>query len=126
MHGLNGPVVIVSGRVAAWLLTRADLANHHRAHRGDDPEVDQTLVALKLAAYSWQAGMTGDGHRPAPTPDTGTECPLMTTQQAADKYGTTSRSIRRRIHAQQLPAVRVGHQWLIPASALDRYQPETR
>ncbi|MCA1709456.1 MAG: hypothetical protein LC808_41710 [Actinobacteria bacterium] len=47
VHGLDAPVVLVSGRVAAWLLSRARLDQYHRTHRGDDAEVDQTLLALR-------------------------------------------------------------------------------
>ncbi len=46
IHGERGPVVIMSGRVAAWLMRHADLGRLRVANHGVDPEVDATLVAF--------------------------------------------------------------------------------
>jgi len=50
--GTSGPKVIVSGRAAAGLLRYAGLNEYHLNHRGEDAEIDETLVALKAAGLA--------------------------------------------------------------------------
>lgn len=57
--GHHGPEVIVSARAAAFLLRYAALDQYHREHRGEDAEIDETLVALKTAALIWRNTETG-------------------------------------------------------------------
>jgi hypothetical protein len=117
--GFDAPVVVVPGRVAAWLLSRAGLADYHRAHRGDDPEVDQVVIALKLAAHAWRERATGTGHgtREANIPPQGAPSPTwVNTTTAARALGITSRAVVKAIAAGRLRAQwSAGRWWLDPA-----------
>lgn len=109
VHGMNGPVVVVGGRVAAWLLSRAGLNEYHRGHRGDDPEVDQVLVALKLAAAAWLERNVGTDHgtRAADRPPQDSPSPRwLNTTTTARVLGITTRAVVKAISAGRLPAQR--------------------
>jgi hypothetical protein len=118
VFGLDDPVVPVSGRVASWLLARAGLDQYHRAHRGDDPEVDQVLVALKLAAIAWRERNTGTdrGTQAADTPPQAAPSPAwLTTTAAAGVLGITARGVVKAISVGRLPAVwSAGCWWIDP------------
>ena len=125
VHGLDAPVVIVSGRVAAWLLSRAGLDQYHRAQRGDDPEVDQVLVALKLAAIAWRERNTGTdrGTQEAGTPPQATPSPQwLTTTHAARSLGIGTRAVRKAIHTGRLPAQWAGGCWWINPEDVEHYR----
>lgn len=44
--GIDGPVVVVTGRIAALLVMRTDLGRLGEQVRGSDPEADAVLLAL--------------------------------------------------------------------------------
>lgn len=110
------------GDVAYVLLTAGKLDAYRRAHRGDNLRVDAALQAMTLCAIRYREA-TRNGQPTAPTPDTDTQS-LLTTEQAADRCGTSARTIRRRIESGQLSAVRAGHFWLIPQDMLNQYKTE--
>ena len=123
--GTSGPVVVVSGRVSAWLLSRAGLDQYHREHRGDDPEVDQLLVALKIAAHIWREGNVSADHgtvavdtpaKPALSPQ------WLTTTAAARTLGIGPRAIRKAIGAGRLRATWAGGQWWIDPEDVAHYR----
>ncbi|MFY1589160.1 hypothetical protein ACN267_32260, partial [Micromonospora sp. WMMD734] len=91
VHGLDGPTVVVPGRVAAWLERHANLRQVRTAQRGADPEVDAVLVALAVAAAAWrQQAVPGSDHGTDQRnrPELGASCELSTTE-AADRIGIT-------------------------------------
>ena len=125
VHGLDSPVVLIPGRVAAWLLSRAGLNEYHRGHRGDDPEVDQLLVALKIAAHIWRERNVGTGHgtraadtpaQPAPSPN------WLTTTAAARSLGIGTRAVRKAISAGRLRATWAGGCWWINAEDFEHFR----
>lgn len=123
--GFDAPVVVVPGRVAAWLLSRAGLADYHRAHRGDDPEVDQVLVALKLAAIAWRERATGTDHgtREADTPPQDAPSPTwLNATTAARALGITSRAVVKAIAAGRLPAQWSAGRWWIDPADVEHYR----
>jgi excisionase family DNA binding protein len=121
VFGLDGsPVVIVTGREAVKLLTRTGLAEYRPRHRGEDPELDTALIALTVAANAYRNRLTDNGHQVAPSTVTQASCAL-TTARAADRLQCSQRTIVRAIHKRQLPAYRVGRQWVINSEDLDRY-----
>ena len=125
MLGYNGPIVVVPGRIAAWLLSRAGLADYHRAHRGDDPEVDQVLVALKLAAHAWRERTTGTDHgtREANTPPQDAPSPRwLTTTATAQLLGITSRAVVKAIAVCRLPAVWSAGRWWIDPEDVEHHR----
>ena len=125
VHGLDAPVVIVSGRVAAWLLSRAGLEEYHRTHRGVDAELDQVVIALKLAALVWRERNTGadPGTRTADT--TGQPAPSpqwLTTTGAARALGIGTRAVRKAIQGGRLPAQWAGGQWWLDREDVAHYR----
>ena len=123
--GVNGPAVLVPCRVAAWLLSRAGLAKYHHTHRGDDPEVDQVLIALKLAALAWrERNASADrvtraaetAQQPAPSPQ------WLTTTTAARALGIGDRAVRKAIGAGRLRATWAGGQWWIDPEDVAHYR----
>jgi helix-turn-helix protein len=124
--GCDGPVVVVPGRVAAWLLSRAGLADYHRAHRGDDAEVDQVLVALKLVALAWRERTTagaGCGTQAADTPPQAAPSPRwLTTTAAARALGITARAVVKAVAADRLPAQWSAGRWWINPADVEHYR----
>jgi len=112
--------VRVSARVAAWLLRYAGLDQYRREHRGEDPEVDNTLVQLTVIAYEWRSSATGT--RDAPKAELDPQFTWMSTTQAAQQIGLTPRGIVKAITENRLKAERVGRTWRINPEQLAYYQ----
>ncbi|WP_436785782.1 helix-turn-helix domain-containing protein [Yinghuangia sp. YIM S10712] len=117
VHG-DGAVVIVPGRVAAHLDRLLNLNRLRIEVRGQDPETDNVLVALRLAALAWRsAGGLPDRTSPDPMP------PWITTGQAAELLAVDPRHVRRlittgRLTARQLPS----GAWLIDRETVEHYR----
>ena len=121
--GVNGPEVVVPGRVAAYLLRNAGLDVYRREHRGEDPEVDNTLLALTIIALHWRN--TATGTRNAAAPELAASSEWLSTNQAATVLGLTERGIRKAIQEHRLQATRVGRTWRISREQLAHYQQRT-
>ncbi len=107
--GLDGPKALVSGRVAVFLLTYPErLADYHREHRGDDPEIDQGVEALKRVALHWRSSRCGTTQPPTPLLGASSTRGLSTAQ-AARRLGMTPRGVRKAIDGGRLPAELMGH-----------------
>ncbi len=113
-------VTIVPGDVAVILLVKAGLDGYRRAHRGENPRVDQVLIEMTTAAIRWRE-QSAHGRDRASTADA---APPLTTRQAADRLGLTARSVRRVIANGRLPAQRIGHTWQLDRDDVDRYRAE--
>ncbi len=74
--------VLVPRRVAAWLDREAGLDRLRVEVRGQDPEIDAVLVALRLAALAWRGSVTGTDDRNPPEPVA--ESSVMTTRVEDD------------------------------------------
>lgn len=120
IHGTNGPVVIVSGRVAAWMLRYAELEHYHADYRGLDAEIDQTLIALKVAALSWRSSATG--MRDAAIPELSPGLQWLSTKQAADALAMTDRAIRKAIRENRLQATTIGRAYRINREQLAHFK----
>jgi len=112
VHGMAGPVVIVPGRIAAWLERHADLNSVRVSSRGLDAEADAVLVALRVAALAWRGAATGS-QQPAEPEVTGSSRQWMTTSQAGTRLGITDRAVRLAIQERRLPAENVDGRWRI-------------
>jgi excisionase family DNA binding protein len=105
--GAEGPAVLVPARVAAILERHADLTALRVRVRGLDPEASAVLEALRAAALCWRSSAlapqsgTGDDRDAEPAPES---MEWLTTGEAADQAGVTSRAIRRAIEDGRLPA----------------------
>ncbi|MFE2110368.1 helix-turn-helix domain-containing protein [Kitasatospora sp. NPDC059463] len=118
IHGLDGPVVLIPARIAAWLDRHADLAQLRIQHRGSDPELDAVLVALRTAALAWRTAATGTPQRqqPAPLPK------WLGTTAAADHLGLAPRTIRLACETGALPARQIDGRWRIALEDLQHYR----
>jgi excisionase family DNA binding protein len=124
VHGLDGPIVIVSAIVAKRLLTSCGLQRWHAAHRGENRELDAVLVALKVVA-SAPGSATGAGNGTALDVSVLSRAPLIWTvgsHEAADLLGIGQRAVRRACSERRLDAQRVGGRWLIANNDLERFR----
>jgi excisionase family DNA binding protein len=117
VHGLNGPVVILPARVCAWLEYHAALNKLRIERRGIDPEVDQALVAVRVAAVAWRTSATG--RTTAPEPEVPEE--WVSTAQAAEHLGITDRAVRLAIKEGRLTATQVDGNHRISSEALAHF-----
>ncbi|TCK63611.1 excisionase family DNA-binding protein [Curtobacterium sp. PhB136] len=113
-------MLIVSGRVAAWMLRYAGLEAYHLEHRGEDAEIDQTLIAMKVAALSWRSAATGT--QSAALPELPAQSEWLSTKQAADALAMTDRAIRKAIRENRLKANRVGRAYRINREQLAHFK----
>lgn len=118
--GADGPVVTVSARVAAFLMRYAGLNTYHLDNRGVDPEVDQTLIALKVIALSWRETATGTKNAARPELDPQSE--WLSTQQAGAVLRMTDSAIRKAIRDNRLQANRVGRSYRINREQLAHFK----
>jgi excisionase family DNA binding protein len=118
VHGLNGSVVVLPGRIAAYLEHHAGLNEFRLRARGQDPELDAALVALHLVALQWRNSAVGTAEDVRPEP----AAAWHSTTEAAARAGVTSRAIRRGIAEKRITATRVGRSWRIARTDLAHYQ----
>lgn len=118
VHG-NGAVVVVPGRVAAQLDRLLDLTHLRTAVRGQDPETDAVLVALRVAALAWRTSAGGLPERTSADPMPA----WITTSQTAELLGVDPRHVRRlithgRLTGKQLPT----GTWLVERETAEHYR----
>lgn len=118
--GADGPIVTVSARVAAFLMRHAGLNTYHLDHRGIDPEVDQTLIALNVLALHWRA--TATGTKNAAQPELDTQLEWLNTTQAGAALAMTDSAIRKAIRENRLQANRVGRAYRINREQLAHFK----
>jgi excisionase family DNA binding protein len=120
VHGIDGPVVVVSARVCAYLNRYAGLNRFRVDHRGDDTEVDAALFAFRIAELRWREAVTGT--KMAAKPELSASSQWLSTTQAAGITGTTDRGIRKAIASGHLKAENVAGRWRIDRENLTHYQ----
>ena len=120
LTGVDGPVVLLSARACAWLLRYAELDRYHLDHRGEDAEIDQSLIALKTAALIWR--YTATGTKNAARPELAADSEWLSTKQAADALAMTDRAIRKAIREKRLQANTVGRAYRINREQLAHFK----
>lgn len=122
LHG-DGQVVVVSARVAAWLDHHAELSRLRLEHRGEDPETDAVLVALRAAAATWRThvGCASDTEVDGDAQPVAGSAAMTVTETAA-RLRLTPQAIRRAISEGRLPAIRRGRQWFVEAADAGHFQ----
>lgn len=119
VHGVDGPVVIVSSRVCALLSRHAGLDRFRMQERGVDPELDAALLAMHAAAASWRGSRAGTREAPQPEP---VRSLWVTTNDAAGLLQMTDRGIRKAIAEKRLEATRVDDRWRISREDLEHFR----
>ncbi|GIF16214.1 helix-turn-helix domain-containing protein [Actinoplanes teichomyceticus] len=123
VHGLDGPTVVVPGRIAALLVKRARLDELRLTLRGIDGELDSVLEAIVLAGAAWRRHRTGSDHGTdlEKRPDHGSDS-VLTTADAAALLSMSDRGVRRAITDGRLPAQRAGDVWLINREDVEHFR----
>jgi len=106
--------------VAAVLLRYAELDRYHLTHRGEDAEVDQALIALKVAALTWRESATGTKN--AARPELAPQLEWLSTKEAADALAMTDRAIRKAIREDRLQAATIGRAYRINREQLAHFK----
>jgi len=123
---LHGDVVVIPAKVAAFLLTHADLARLRVRARGDDPVTDAVLVALTVAGNRWRtrtsATSASGGSEVDSQAEMTTPSEVMTTTDAARLLGRTSRAVRLALEQGRLAGEQVDGRWRITIDDLDAYR----
>ena len=117
LHGNDGPVVIVSAHVAAFLKRRANLDTlRTNARDMGDLETYWVLNSLQQAALSY------DPLPPLRAPSADYESDSsMSSSQAAAALGITARGVRDALEKGRLDGHRIDGRWRITRAAVDRY-----
>ncbi|MFE5293003.1 helix-turn-helix domain-containing protein [Isoptericola sp. NPDC056618] len=119
--GIEGPAVVVPARVAAWLDARANLSALRMKSRGADPEVDDVLLGLRVAALAWRTSATGSAVDPEPeVPRESSQ--WLSTGQAANLLGITDRAVRLAIREGRLVAEQVAGRYRISRANVEHYR----
>jgi hypothetical protein len=115
---LHGSIVIVPVRVAAWLDHAADLRALRGRARGDDPERDAVLSAIRLAALQHR-------ERSARATATVTAPQLVagsaSWQSASDiaaRLGVTPAAVRKACRQGRYRAVKRDDRWLVDPDSI--------
>jgi excisionase family DNA binding protein len=117
LHGQDGPIVIVSAHVAAYLKKAVPLDKLRLAARDmQDAEVYNVLSSLHRAALAYNP--TGDekGVDSIPTPS-----PTLTTRQAATQLHLSPRGVRDACEKGRLAGELVDGRWRISRASVQRY-----
>lgn len=121
VHGVGAPVVVIPGRVAAWMDERLQLGRLRSQLRGVDSELDSVLVAVSVAAAAWRISATGTSVASQPEP-TASSPQWLSSTQAADLLGVTDRAIRKAIADRRLPAIQIFGRHRVSREDLEHYR----
>lgn len=126
VYGLDGPGVLVSGRVCALLNKLLSLDKIRREVRGQDAQLDQTLLAIRLAGVASES--SSPGTHLAPQTEHGARLqPQLTdtisTTAAAAALGITDRGVRKAICEKRLTATKIDGRYRITRRDLAAYRP---
>ncbi|MFC4535687.1 helix-turn-helix domain-containing protein [Sphaerisporangium dianthi] len=116
----HGPGVEIPARICAWLESHAGLARLRIERRGQDPEVDAVLAAIRQQAARWRTSATGSPD--AAQPEVAPSSTWLTTTQAGDLLGMTDRGVRDAIEGGRLPAENVAGRWRISREDVEHYR----
>ena len=125
VHGLDGPVAVIDGRVCAMLNKLLSLDKVRAQIRGQNPQLDQALLAIKLVGTAYAASSaTGKSQAPQPEPAPQSQRQLndtVSTTTAAALLNMTDRAVRRAITEKRLKATRLDGRYRIDRDDLAAY-----
>ncbi len=119
----DGPVVVISGRVAYWLEHTVDLRRLALDVRGSDVELTESLHAIHLAALTFEQQMaSATGSERDSEPEVSAGSTYVTTPKAADSLGCTERAVRLACSEGRLAGSRVDGRWQVATGDLERFK----
>lgn len=119
LHG-DGSVAVVSGRIAAKLLTQVDLQKIRTKNRGADPEFDATLRALTIAGMKWAASV--DGTDPRERTEITPKSEWMDPEEVGTVLKVSSSRVRQELRRGHLVGEKRGRAWRIHRTELEHYR----
>ncbi len=114
------PAVLISARTAAWLERYGGMTSLRVRVRGIDPAISAELEQLREAAMSWRGSSTGTDEATRQEPATSSK--WLSSTQAADLLGVTSRAVVKAIDRGALQGARVGNRWRISREDVEHYR----
>lgn len=119
LHGKGaGVVVIVPARVAERL--EPVLAPFRHDHQGRDIEVDNVLIALRVAAMSWMSTYMGTSNAPDGEPEPTSK--WLGTSSASSLLGITTRAVRKALERGTLHGEISEGEWRIRRDEIEHYR----
>jgi excisionase family DNA binding protein len=118
--GADGPVVMLSARVCAYLNRYAGLEEFRREHRGADAEVDAALVAIRVLELQFRNSATGT--KEAAKPELDASSKWLSTSETGNRLGITDRGVRTAIADGRLQAENVAGRWRINLEQLAHFK----
>ena len=117
--------VPVPFRVAAWLNDYTNLDTIRRAQRDtSDQELMDVLIALRKASLLWEGRSSAVGSNSAPSSEVATPSKQagITTGQAAQRLGITTRAVTQALTDGRLNGRKIGVRWVIQPESLTTYR----
>jgi excisionase family DNA binding protein len=125
-----GPVAVIPGQICAKLDKLLRLRKVHGQIRGQDAELDQALVAIRLAGSAYrQSASVGTVSTPQEEPVSQSKSQLndtLGTTEAANLLHMTRRAVSKECKQKRLPATFVGGRYRITHQDLAEYMAERR
>jgi len=120
--GTDGPAVVLDARTCAWLERNAGMRSLRVGVRGVDPHISTQLEEIKRAAATWRSSApTGTAGDTTAEPAEDLE-QWLTTGEAAELAGVTSRAIRKAVAEGRLTASKAGSHNRINREDLGHYR----
>lgn len=120
--GKDGPAVVLDARACAWLEQYARLSSVRKDFRGTDPHISQQLEEIRYAAMAWWRASASTGTEHDSEAEVAAPSKWLTTGQAADLLGITSRAVRLAIARGDVPAEKVGTHNRISRADVEHYR----
>lgn len=119
--GLDGPAVVLTGQACAWLEALTNLPQQRAALRGENPVVDEQLLAIRYAAHAQAPHEVPAAPVPAETVASSSS-EVLVVDSAATLLGVSPRRVRQLTATGRLPADKSTGVWLIARTDLDKYR----
>jgi excisionase family DNA binding protein len=127
VHGVDGPIAVIDGQICAILERLLDLKKVRGQVRGQDAQLDHSLIAIRLAALAYDES-SARGTHVAPQPEPAARSSqqqndeTVSTTTASAFLGITDRAVRKAITEKRLPATKVEGRWRVTREDLFEYR----
>jgi excisionase family DNA binding protein len=121
----KGTSVVIDGRICAVLNKLLGLDRIRSQVRGQDPQLDQELLAIRLAGIAYESSAAGTVSAPRPEPVSQSHQQLngdtVNTTTAATILGITDRAVRKAITEKRLKATQLDGRYRITREDLSAF-----